>query len=112
MAVVVHLDGRRHPWRLHPLVRPLSCCWGNAAAARFESAGCRGPPRRAARPAPGLLAHPAAAAAADADAPRRYARLYNAAIKDSAFGYAIFFAGFFANLAFSVWSAVGAHTLL
>lgn len=38
---------------------------------------------------------------------RRYARLYNAAIKDSAFGYAIFFAGFFANLVFSIWSAVG-----
>lgn len=37
----------------------------------------------------------------------RYARLYNAAIKDSAFGYAIFFAGFFANLVFSIWSAVG-----
>lgn len=36
-----------------------------------------------------------------------YSRLYNAAIKDSAFGYAVFFAGFFANLAFSVWSAVG-----
>ncbi|PSC72574.1 Secretory carrier-associated membrane 1 [Micractinium conductrix] len=36
-----------------------------------------------------------------------YSRLYNAAIKDSAFGYAMFFAGFFANLAFSVWSAVG-----
>lgn len=36
-----------------------------------------------------------------------YARLYNAAIKDSAFGYAIFFAGFFANLVFSIWSAVG-----
>jgi len=37
-----------------------------------------------------------------------YSRLYNAAIKDSAFGYALFFAGFFANLGFSVWSAVGA----
>jgi hypothetical protein len=37
-----------------------------------------------------------------------YARLYNASIKDSAFGYALFFAGFFANLAFSIWSAVGA----
>ena len=37
-----------------------------------------------------------------------YSRLYNAAIKDSAFGYAIFFAGFFANLVFSIWSAVGA----
>ncbi|KAL4447315.1 hypothetical protein ABPG77_007348 [Micractinium sp. CCAP 211/92] len=36
-----------------------------------------------------------------------YARLYNAAIKDSAFGYAVFFAGFFANLVFSIWSAVG-----
>lgn len=48
------------------------------------------------------LTNPAAALAS-----RRYARLYNAAIKDSAFGYAIFFAGFFANLVFSIWSAVG-----
>lgn len=43
--------------------------------------------------------------------PRRYSRLYNAAIKDSAFGYALFFAGFFANLVFSIWSAVGACLL-
>eukprot|EP00887_Chlorella_sp_A99_P001929 scaffold18.g1929.t1 len=35
-----------------------------------------------------------------------YARIYNAAIKDSAFGYAVFFAGFMANLVFCIWSAV------
>lgn len=36
----------------------------------------------------------------------RYARIYNAAIKDSALGFGIFFCGFMANLVFSIWSAV------
>ena len=36
-----------------------------------------------------------------------YSRIYNAAIKDSAIGYSFFFAGFMANLVFSIWSAVG-----
>ncbi|GAB4814635.1 hypothetical protein N2152v2_001681 [Parachlorella kessleri] len=35
-----------------------------------------------------------------------YMRVYNAAIKDSAFGYAIFFAGFMAHLVFVGWSAI------
>jgi len=40
-----------------------------------------------------------------------YMRVYNAAIKDSAFGYAIFFAGFMAHLVFVGWSAIGASSL-
>lgn len=37
----------------------------------------------------------------------RYMRLYNAAIKDSAFGYAVFFACFMGHLVFVGWSAIG-----
>lgn len=35
-----------------------------------------------------------------------YMRLYNASIKDSAFGYAIFFLGYLANVIFCAWSAI------
>ena len=37
-----------------------------------------------------------------------YSRLYNSSIKDSAFGYSLFFAGYFAHLVFCIWSTVGA----
>jgi hypothetical protein len=38
-------------------------------------------------------------------------RLYNAAIKDSAFGYALFFAFYMAHMIFVGWSAVGKRFL-
>lgn len=40
-----------------------------------------------------------------------YARIYNAAIKDSALGYGMFFAGFMANLVFCIWSAISPPVL-
>lgn len=37
---------------------------------------------------------------------RRYMRVYNAAIKDKAFAYAIFFLFFCVHIIFCVWSAI------